>query len=217
MKVIEQHIEYKRTGRYYTFGNPNTATNVIVALHGYGQLPAYFIRKFNSLNPENYLVICPEGPHRFYNAGTSGRVGASWMTKEDRLNDITDYIRFLNEIWELINVKYTFEFATLIGFSQGGATASRWLAKGNATFDKFILWAAVFPPDMEESYTSHFKKTSNFFVIGDQDEYSSIEKAKEHVNSINERGVHFDFVTFNGTHTLNTEALIKILDHEKLH
>ena len=53
--------------------------------------------------------MAPEGLSRFYLEGFSGKVGATWMTREDRLNDIDNYLRdhggFMPETipnWDLI-------------------------------------------------------------------------------------------------------------------
>ena len=67
--------------------NKNT-TNIWLALHGYGQLVEYFKRHFVPLSQDTRAFLFPQGPHKFYLQGTEGRVGASWMTKEDRLIDI---------------------------------------------------------------------------------------------------------------------------------
>ena len=42
-----------------------------------------------------YTIIAPQGLHKFYLEGTSGRVGASWMTKENREDDIKNYLVYL--------------------------------------------------------------------------------------------------------------------------
>lgn len=204
-------ITYQRSARYYTYGNPEKANTVLYALHGYGQLPAYFIRKFYQLDPDQYFVVCPEGPHRFYLQGTNGRVGASWMTKEDRLNDIQDYVLLLDTIQSEIETKHSFKKKILLGFSQGGATASRWLAYGKTKFNQFILWAAVFPPDMEPEVKEQFKASSNHMVIGNQDEYSTVEKAEEFCQKLNEEGMNFAFHTFIGKHDLDQQLLQKLV------
>jgi hypothetical protein len=44
------------------------------------------------------IIIAPEGLSRFYRKGFSGDVVASWMTKDDRLDDMEDYVRYLNDL-----------------------------------------------------------------------------------------------------------------------
>src|SRR5690606_41470350 len=110
-------IQINKSARYETFGNISKADTIVFALHGYGQLVSYFIKKFNTLNPEKYFIVAPEGLHRFYLNGSSGRVGASWMTKEDRENDIKDYINYLNHLWDSIQTEKKFDTIVLLCFS----------------------------------------------------------------------------------------------------
>lgn len=211
MQAKENHIQFQKTGRYFTWGDPVKAEHLLIAIHGYGQLAPYFVRKFNQLDPEKYFVVCPEGPHRFYLSGSAGRVGASWMTKEDRLNDIDDYIAFLNTLNRAILNENDFTTKTLLGFSQGGATASRWIAYGDCTFDQFLLWAAVFPPDMSPEAFVKFKSVKNHFIIGTEDEYTPLEKAKEYHAALNKFGMNFEFIKFEGKHVIDTALLQQLI------
>lgn len=210
MTAKEHHLSYQHKGRFFTWGNPEKADHLLICLHGYGQLASYFIRKFHNL-PENIFVVCPEGPHRFYQAGTAGRVGASWMTKEDRLVDIANYIAFLDQLYATQLANNLFKKKTLLGFSQGGATASRWIAQGDGQFDTFLLWAAVFPPDMDISAQSKFSAQRNIFVIGTQDEYTSIEKAACYHKSLNTAEMQFEFVKFDGNHQVDVALLTRLI------
>jgi predicted esterase len=203
-------ITIKKTAKYVTYGNPKTADTIIFVLHGYGQLADFFIRKFNILNKEKYFVVAPEGLHRFYLKGSSGRVGASWMTKERRADDINDYINFLNQLWEQLSSKYSFDKKYLLGFSQGGATASRWHCLGDFKADKFILWAAIFPPDMEKDYCDNFNQSINYFVFGNEDEYYTQGEVDEHYLSLKHQ-FDFELIKFEGKHNICSKTLLNLL------
>lgn len=198
-----------KTATYSTLGNPKIAKHILFVLHGYGQLSRFFIRKFQSLN-ENYFIVAPEGLHRFYLNGTSGRVGASWMTKEQRNNDIHDYIRYLDDLWKEVSNNYSFDTKTLLGFSQGGATASRWLEFGSFKASTIILWGAVFPSDLGQNWDLTFKSTTNYFVIGNEDPYFSPEKIERQVQFFEEKNVTFTTVIFNGKHEIDQPTLLNI-------
>ena len=88
---------------------------LLIVMHGYGQLAKYFSRKFHSC-PSSYYIVAPEGPHRFYKQGYSGRVGASWMTKEAREVDIKDNLNWLNALLHKLTLGKTFEEVILLGF-----------------------------------------------------------------------------------------------------
>lgn len=197
-------IQLTKTYRYFTHGNLDTAKTIWFVLHGYGQLPEYFIRKFQHLHPEDHFIVAPEGMHRFYLNGTSGRVGASWMTKEARLQDIEDNIRFLNSLADQFSAKNAQAKKVLLGFSQGGATAARWHELGNWQANEFILWASVFPPDLElPRHNSHFSASNNLFLVGTKDEYFSTEKTAEITKHLKNAPLNFKCYSYSGNHSVD--------------
>ena len=150
--MFEQHFSFEQTRRYYQ-NSIDGKPHILVALHGYGQLAQFFYRKFSFLS-ETWGLLIPEGPHRFYLEGSAGRVGASWMTKEWREQDIADNNAYLKQLFEKISVANPNATLHLLGFSQGGATAARFYQQHPELCSQLILWASVFPPDIETvSYT----------------------------------------------------------------
>jgi dienelactone hydrolase len=81
-------------------------------------------------------VVAPEALSRFYvdrgepAAGTPARVGATWMTREDREAEIADYVRYLDRALDAAAGRPGAAAPALgvLGFSQGAATACRWAA-----------------------------------------------------------------------------------------
>ncbi|MBL4653973.1 MAG: hypothetical protein JKY53_14090, partial [Flavobacteriales bacterium] len=136
LSTMEEHsIQITKTGRYFSLGSlSKKTTSVWIVCHGYGQLANYFLRNFNVLEDENTYIVAPEGFHRYYLNGFSGRVGASWMTKEDRLSDIDDYVNYLDRVYKSIFSKIDRKNATVnvLGFSQGGATTTSWACQGKS-------------------------------------------------------------------------------------
>lgn len=208
---MEHHFPTRINARYFSFGNP-AAKNLLVVLHGYGQLASYFIKKFEFLDPDQYYVVAPEGIHRFYMNGTNGRVGASWMTKEDRETDIQNYVGMLDTLLSALKKERSFQRCILLGFSQGGATASRYMQSGQHHFDVFLLWAAVFPPDMKAGFSKNFSGSRNFLVFGTKDEYYSEENIVEETVRLKEAELNFEFRKFEGTHTIDKPTLEHILN-----
>ena len=209
MPSKENHLEITKTVRFHTLGNLNEQTkNVWLVLHGYAQLPQFFIRKFECINKPNNFIIAPEGIHRLYVKGSSGRVGASWMTKEDRANDIKDYINYLNQLLDQYNLDG--KKLNLLGFSQGGATASRFAALGNYKIDNFILWACVFPPDIQFENSEKFKNSKNFFVVGNEDEFLNEDAIKKQVEQMKSLNLEPNLIEFKGNHNIHTETLVKL-------
>ncbi len=201
-------ISINKTARYTDTNNYNDADKLLIVLHGYGQLPYYFIRKFEELTSLGYYIIAPEGLHRFYLNGTSGRVGASWMTKEGRLDDIKDNISYLNCLYKSVNHDDKFSKKIILGFSQGGATASRWVNTNNILFDQCILWASVFPEDVP--FPEKSNETLKYdFVVGTNDQYFSKDDIVVCINKYKESGINSH--VFNGIHDIDMHILKQVI------
>jgi len=204
---MKNHLISSRTYRYFTHGNIGKANKLLFVLHGYGQLAEFFIRKFHFLE-DDYFIVAPEGMHRFYLKGSSGRVGASWMTKEDRESDINDNINYLNQLYDVISSNKKFDKIILLGFSQGGATAARWFNSFQRDIDAHISWASVYPPDL--ALTTHKRNMNNYFAIGDKDEFFSDQKLKETIFFY--KKLNYTTFTFDGKHNIQPFTLKEILN-----
>lgn len=210
---IRRDFKIQRTARYFLSDEPSSNKPYLCfVLHGYGQLPEFFLKKFKALAREDILFVAPEGLHRYYLQNSQGRVGASWMTKEDRLNDIEDYCKMLNQLADQLLQESDFEKIAILGFSQGVATACRWANKTDLNFDTLINWAGAFPPDLDfEAALQNFKPKELFMACGDQDEYISEDRLQEHLELLQEKGIEPELIRFKGSHDIYTEPLTKLL------
>jgi predicted esterase len=203
----EHRFTVEKTTRFYTLGEVEKASKLLIVLHGYGQLPQFFIRKFQSLVDKGYFIVAPEGLHRFYLEGTSGRVGASWMTREARLDDIRDNLNYIKELTTQFLSQKQFEKTILLGFSQGGATATRLYAQFPELFEKCILWASVFPDDVPFPTISKVNKYQ--FVVGINDPYFTVDSIREITTEYQQKGI--ETFTFEGVHTIDDTLLNELL------
>ena len=203
---MSHSFKASKTYRFFSIPSENNSKNLLVALHGYGQLAAFFIKKFNACS-NDYTILAPEGPHRFYKNGYSGRVGASWMTKEAREDDIKDNIHWLTE-WLTDQLKEnTYDKIILLGFSQGGATAARWYYNNPNLFDQLILWASVFPPDISKPKIK--LPNNNLYVVGKNDEFINDEMRLNEVKFY--QNIGFDTHVYDGNHDIDPFVIQQIL------
>lgn len=139
-------ISISKTAHYYTIGTAGKHVRYCwIICHGYGQLAQHFIRKFDVIAKEDTFVLAPEALSRFYTEGLTGKVGASWMTKEDRLDEITDYSNYLTTLYNEFIPQFSNDVKIiLLGFSQGCATQVRWIMQAFPKFDHLVLWAGMF-------------------------------------------------------------------------
>jgi predicted esterase len=216
--MIEKEINFLFRARYYMLGEVGASTRQIwFVLHGYGQLAQFFIRKFRALEAQGICVIAPEGLSRFYleelqpSGRKNTRVGATWMTKENRLTDIENYVQYLNTVYTEV-VKHTSIPVTVLGFSQGSATASRWVMSGQITFSRLILWAGIFPPDMDlETGSKTLHKKEIYLVYGKKDPFLNDERFAEMQTITSKLNTPVKEITFDGEHEIDEQTLLNFV------
>ena len=195
----------QRQAKVITAGNP-ASDQLLLVLHGYGQLADYFIRKFEAF-ANDYFIVAPEGPHRFYLKGFDGRVGASWMTKEKREWDIADNMQYLQQVVEQYGKGKSI---TLLGFSQGGATAARFAGSTDVKIHRFISWASAFPDDQISTFKDKLSTTALHFAVGNNDPFfteNAVDQALSFYKDLN-----FSCHTFEGVHDIDFKTLFDILN-----
>ena len=212
--IAKSILETKKTGRYYTLGkaNPNVYSLWIV-FHGYGQLANEFIENFSFLESENTLIIAPEALNKFYLRGFNGKIGAAWMTKEDRENEIKDYVCFIDKVFNEATKKLIMEKCKInvLGFSQGTHTAVRWLDSFHRSIDKLILWSGSFPRDCDyNSNMNYWKSIETTLVIGENDKMITESMVKDNVEYFQKMNLNIKLVEFNGGHEIDEQTLTQL-------
>lgn len=211
----QHHLEVKRTARYYTLGLLSEATKQVwFVLHGYGQLAQFFIKKFEAIGQENTFVVAPEALSRFYLEGVSGRVGATWMTKEERPQEINDYVFYLNHLYDSVLTGYdTSQIQiNILGFSQGNATALRWLNDGYIRCDRFVIWAGFFGNGVADVIDPNkLSSIPTTLVYGTQDEFLNTIDLNQYVTDIQSAIPHLKVITFEGKHTVDPNTLLQLI------
>ena len=214
----EKSVSFHFKARYYKSGTLDASTKQVwIVLHGYGQLAQYFIKKFHNLTSQNICVIAPEGLSRYYlseftdQGRKDNKVGATWMTSENRLMDIDNYLSYLDMVYEKELKPFAQVPVTLLGFSQGCATVCRWAAKGTINFNRLILWAGLFPPDMDfKTGNNALASRKTFMVVGDQDPFVTPARMAEFDQLASQLGIQPEKIIFSGKHEIN-EAVLKQL------
>ncbi len=169
----ERFIHVGRTARYHLLGRLEAAPEFWIVLHGYGQLARYFLNAFEGLE-EGRVIVAPEGLSRFYLDTEHSRVGATWMTREDRLNEIDDHVAYLDALAkEISRVAMPGAPVNVLGFSQGVATATRWALKGSTPIARLVLWSGSIPPEFDREALARTQAHATVdLVLGDKDEFA---------------------------------------------
>ena len=213
----EHRLQVTRSARYYSLGpDDGTAKEIWFVLHGYGQLAAQFIRVFEALDDGSRLIVAPEALNRFYLAGVDTApaaeraVGATWMTREDREHEIADYLAYLDRVAECVRVGAASARMIVLGFSQGTATAARWIARGGIQPARTIMWGGLVPPELDMSAQQPFGRSPLVIVIGQQDRFISSERIAEEERRLTAAGVLYELIRYAGGHGIAHDRLLEI-------
>ncbi len=212
---MEHHsIKFPKTAHYYTIGAVSPKVKYFwLVTHGYGQLASRIVQKFKDLGDEHFIVA-PEGLSRFYWDMKKGEVGASWMTKLDRLDEIEDHTAYLKSIYEQFVPQLNSDVKIIMfGFSQGCATQIRWLLNTEKPFDDLVLWCGVFPDDVNYGlHHDYLKDKQIHFYYGDQDQFiDTPEKAGFNQTIADREGLRLKTTVFKGKHVIPTEVLKELV------
>ncbi len=155
-----------------------------ILFHGYAQNIDDFFRFFEAFKNDVRIII-PEGLSRFYQKGMDGKVGSSWMTSEEREFEILDQFYFLNKMLRDFNIKVA--QTNVFAFSQGTATACRWINQFKLDFNKVCFWSGII--DFEKHTNLNLNKIE--FFIGDNDRFINSALRKSTLKYFTYEGGHF--------------------------
>lgn len=203
----EHHIPVTRTARYFTLGPAGAASSWFV-LHGYRQLARGFLKAFGRLDDGHRRIVAPEALSRDYtDAGTGrhgpdARVGATWMTREDRETEIRDYVAYLDAVADAEG-----QPDVVLGFSQGTATASRWVCYGAVRPGTLVLWAGPLAHDLDrERGLERLGGVNVIFVVGTDDPGAGVAVA-EQMAWLEAAGVACRRLEYEGGHRIEPAGL----------
>jgi predicted esterase len=215
--VVERHLEVLRTARYWVAGDEVSGPDEVwYVLHGYRQLARRFLRRFEPLADGTRRIVAPEALSRFYTDPQRGRhgatssVGATWMTREDREHEIADYVRYLDTLADEVSADLESKArVTVLGFSQGVATACRWVTRGRIRPRRMILWGDFLPPDLDmERARATLSETEWITVRGVRDPALhdlALEEAE--AERLGSAGLAVRRVVYEGSHDIDQIVL----------
>ncbi|HHZ94005.1 MAG TPA: hypothetical protein EYN28_01990 [Flavobacteriales bacterium] len=209
---VESHsIEITRTARWFHIGVlPSECQEIVILLHGYGQHPSYMLSGLHSLEKAGRSICAPEGLSRFYVRGANGRVGASWMTRDDRQQEIKDHISYLNTWLQSLKLSKN-RHITLVGFSQGVATAARWIASG-VEIDKVVFLSGTLPPEWKLKKPQISERIDEIHIVRPlHDEFYSETEHHQALDTLKSQDVVVKSHEPEGTHKINAQILNRIL------
>lgn len=217
--IGERHLRVQRTARLFFLGEPGPATRELwIACHGYGQLAASFAEALEALRSDERVVVAPEALSRFYlddpakRHGPDSPIGASWMTREDREREISDYVEYLDAVVDAVAVEVSRPLRiTGLGFSQGAATISRWAALGKTKLQRLVVWGGTLPNDLPAGNgAALFRGADVLLVGGRKDKLATPEALERDKVALTERAISAHLMWHDGGHSLSSSVLREI-------
>jgi predicted esterase len=226
------YLTVARTARYATTGaDPVDAARLWVVFHGYGQTAADFVTPFESIVPADTRIVAPEGLSRFYveaprvDRGHLERVGATWLTRDDRAHDLRDALGMLHavvarEVGAIIAARGVRPSIGVLGFSQGVAMSQRWVAVadatpslgGRASIAQHVLWAGGLAHDVSDNaMRAAWADTAVQLVWGTRDAFATSDAIEAQYARVQQIASRVTRYTFDGGHRLERARLAECL------
>lgn len=210
MAPSENTVTYTSTHSYDTLNTlTDTTENVWVVLHGIGYLSRYFLKYFDGLPSSKNYIIAPQAPSKYYLNTTYTHVGASWLTKEDTLQETENVMAYLDAVMSLENLPKNVNLI-VFGFSQGVSIATRWVAKRHIKCAQLVLYAGGIPNELQASDFDFLpeNKTKITILVGDKDEYLNEQRRKTELLKIeNLFGGKAEQIIFDGGHEMKRDLI----------
>lgn len=214
MKPTPHKIETTKTARYYSLGSFEWANELWICLHGYAHRAESFIENFRPIASDDRLIIAPEGLSRFYTRGFGGTVGASWMTREDRENEIKDYVVYLEKLYkEVLRICSSKpNRIVLFGFSQGVPAILRTVAETGIKADEIVMWSGDVPRDLNfEGFISNAKNVRKWLVYSKTDPLVRQDIYSETETLLKSHSIEYELLYFDGGHEIPESALKELV------
>ena len=210
MEITTHEIQVTKQARYAAYGNLTEQTKYFwFALHGSKMLCEQLLYKFENFDPNEHFVIAPEGLSRFYLNGFGGDVVATWMTSRDRLMEISDFSDYLSKLYNLYTKKLnTSATKIVLGFSQGGTTAMRWLHHNQVDLDHLLLYASWIPEDIDlQASQTKLKSFSKHYTYGTEDQFLSESRIEGLNKVISKNDLSIQMYPYSGKHRIEKSQL----------
>lgn len=200
-----------RHARIGIVGDLAGASEAWLILHGYGMLAQGILHWFRHAERPGRVLVAPEGLSRFYQEHKGLRtVGASWMTREDRIHELEDQQGYLDLVAaELLGAIPRVE---VHGFSQGVAAAARWTQRRTRPVARLVCWGGTLPPEMDlAALGAAVAPEPIHFAVGERDAWVAPRLVEADVERLRLAGVPVVLHRFDGGHRIDN-GVIDALD-----
>lgn len=211
MNSEENEIKYEISNTYSTLNTLDRNTeNIWFVCHGMGHLSRYFIKQFESLPSTTNYIIAPQAPSKYYINPTYKRVGASWLTKENTIDEMENIVSYFDAIFKNQRLNSNPNLI-LLGYSQGVSVAIRYAARREIQFKEMWLVAGGIPKELNQSDFSYLKSNPPVkFFYGNKDEYLNETRIREESTKLTQLFRNSEIHEFEGTHDFDFGKVLRL-------
>lgn len=205
--VVERHA------RVGIVGDAATATEAWLILHGYGMLAQGILHWFRAAARPGRILVAPEALSRFYTEGRGiRRVGASWMTREAREDDLLDLMAYLDKV--VTAVIGGVSRLEVHGFSQGVAAGARWTVRRTHPVARLVCWGGIIPDDVAPGLLrSAVGEGQVHYAVGSRDVWTPADGVRADAARLEAAGLPVRLHFFDGGHRID-DGTLAALDGE---
>ncbi len=198
-----QSIVVDRHARIGVVGDMESATEAWLILHGYGMLAQGILHWFRAAARPGRVLVAPEALSRFYvDFQGARRVGASWMTREAREDDLTDLIAYLDQV--AAPLRAACPRLEVHGFSQGVAAAARMVVHAPLDVDRLVCWGGTVPLDIDPAkLKSRISDGTVDYAVGRRDTRTPRDAVAADAERLRASGVMVRLHEFDGGHRID--------------
>ena len=210
----EKKVIYTSSNTYSTLNTLTKSTkNIWFVFHGLGYLSKYFIHYFSHINPEENYIIAPQAPSKYYQGNNFKHVGASWLTKENTLEETKNILSYIDEVYKKELSDQTTNLI-ILGYSQGVSIATRWVASRKIDCKHLVLHSGGIPTELKPEDFEFLKENVKVtYIYGNKDQYiNEARKTEEELKGNKLFGKNLGFEVFNGIHEVNTKLIKQLAD-----
>lgn len=216
MKTEEKHVFYRATNTYSTLNAFSEQTkNVWMVFHGMGFLSRYFLTHFRTLSSNENYLIAPQAPSKYYQRSNFKYVGASWLTKENTVEETENVLRYMDAVYA---EEGPFPSKRLIffGFSQGVSICLRWLVSRKIKPDLLVLYAGGLPKELVPSDCAFLAGVPIKIIYADQDQFLTPDRLKQERIRTEQlfNRAKVETLFFHGKHEIKEEVIEQLLSKE---
>lgn len=202
-----------RTVPWHLVGDTDGPVDMlVVVLHGLGERAIDVARALEPAAAPGRVLLLPEGLSRSLPRPMAPRAGASWSTGDDAGIDLADNLRYLDGLLGEVRLTLRPRRLRLVGFSQGGLTAARWVAHRTHPWEQVVLWAAALPGDVDPAaLRAGLGAAGLVMVLGDADPMVTPQARSVVRDRLDALGLPWRLHPFAGGHELPPAVLSEVL------